>query len=68
MDGVIKSVIAATDVIQPLILWLLSIPRLYFLDFYVDLNPSRLNMYFVDKLPYLVLLCYICIVVWRPRP
>ena len=58
MDGVIKSVIAATDVIQPLILWLLSIPRLYFLDFYVDLNPSRLNMYFVDKLPYLVLLCY----------
>ena len=38
---VIKAVIAATDVIQPLILSLLSISRLFFLGFYVNLNPAR---------------------------
>ena len=38
---VIKAVIAATDVIQPLILSLLSISRLFFLAFYVNLKPLR---------------------------
>ena len=38
---VIEAVIAATDVIQPLILSLLSISRLFFLAFYVNLNPLR---------------------------
>ena len=41
MDGVIKTVIATTAVTQPLILSVLSISRLFFLDFYGNLNPAR---------------------------